>query len=450
MSKILERFKEKYRSSQALHRQAAEVLPTGVTHDGRYINPFPLYIEKAKGSRKWDVDGQELIDYWMGHGSLLLGHVPDEVEAAVTKQVALGTHYGACHGLELRWAGLIREMMAGAEMVRFVASGTEATLLALRVARAYTGREKVLRFHGHFHGWQDYMVLNNRYPFNIPTSRGLPEGLSQSVLDLRHNDITAVKALFDREPDIAAVIMEPTGATQGKAPTSPEFTRQLRELTAERGIPLIFDEVVTGFRYGPGGAQGELGVTPDLTTLGKVVAGGMPGGALVGRKEVMEPLVIKGDPYHDRYVRVMHPGTFNANPVCAAAAVAQLELAKSGQPQAEANRLAGLLREGMNEVLEGRDISGCVYGESSIFHIAAGSDLPRSGSLAELYPLDPARLLKHMGAAFWPFRQAFLYHGVDLMGPTGFVSSAHTEEDIQETVDAFDKAMADLQAEGIL
>ena len=449
MSNILEEYTKRHPTSEELYREASENLPSGITHDGRNMTPFPLYVERANGARKWDVDGNEIIDYVMGHGSLILGHCAPEIVKAVRAQMGNGTHYGACHRIEIDWAKMVREMVPGAERVRFTSSGTEATLLALRLARTHTGKHAILRFHGHFHGWHDYVLLGNRAPFSLPSSTGLPPQINSLTHSLPTGDIEAVRSLLKQE-EIGAVIIEPTGGTQGKVPVLPDFVRQLRDLTTELGVLLIFDEVVTGFRYSPGGAAQYLGVSPDLTALGKILAGGMPGGAVAGLADIMAPLNMTGVPAQDRYARVTHPGTFNANPPSASAGTTCLQRIRDGEVQRYCDELARRLREGMNGVLTRRGLPGCVYGGSSIIHIAAGAAVPQVSDPAELVKINPSVLLANMGTALTPFRRALLNRGVDFMGPTGFVSAAHTTEDIDATIGSFDGAISDLVTEAII
>jgi glutamate-1-semialdehyde 2,1-aminomutase len=263
-SPIVAAYVEATPGSAALHAQAAQRLPSGVVHDSRYTDPYPMYTERATGPRKWDVDGREIVDFYGGHGALILGHCHPDITAAAQRQLALGTHFGSCHALEVEWAGLIQEMVPCAERVRFTSSGTEATHMALRLARAFTGKPRILRFQRHFHGWHDHMAFGVDGHFDgSPTPGVLPE-IAAEVLLVPPGDIAAVEQALDEHDDIAAVIIEPTGASTGAVPVSAEFLHGLRALTRQHGVVLIFDEVVTGFRVSPGGAQGALGVTPDL------------------------------------------------------------------------------------------------------------------------------------------------------------------------------------------
>ena len=292
---VSERYRKALPGSWARWERARRVIPGGITHDGRHLTPFPLYIERAAGPRKWDVDGREYIDYWMGHGALFLGHSHPALVDAVQRQVARGTHFGACHDLEVEWAEWITRLIPSAELVRFTMSGTEATHLALRLARAYTGRPKVVKFTGHFHGWHDGVSSGVNPPFDVPMSAGIPGAVLGEVLLSPPNDIAALEQLLGSRSDIGAVILEPSGGQAGVFPIDPGFLKDLRQLTQDRGTVLIFDEVITGFRYAPGGAQEYYGVTPDMTTLAKIVAGGLPGAAVCGRRDIVSLMAFGDD-----------------------------------------------------------------------------------------------------------------------------------------------------------
>ena len=205
-SSVLDTYRALHPKSAALYERARAVIPGGVTHDGRHLVPFPIYVERAQGSKKRDVDGHEYVDYWMGHGALFLGHCHPAVVKAIQSQAALGTHLGACHELEVRWAELVCQLVPSAEMVRFTMSGTEATHLAMRIARAYTGRFKIVKFHGHFHGWHDGVVAAVNPPFDVPMSAGVPASTLEQLLLCPPNDIKAVEVLLQRG-DVAAVIL---------------------------------------------------------------------------------------------------------------------------------------------------------------------------------------------------------------------------------------------------
>jgi glutamate-1-semialdehyde 2,1-aminomutase len=443
-STIDDAFRKRFARSAELYQRSRKVIAGGITHDSRNFAPFPIYIERADGSRKWDVDGNELIDHWMGHGSLLLGHNHPQVTAAVAEQVHKGTHYGACHELEVAWAEQITRMIPSAEWVRFTMSGTEATMLAMRDARAFTGRDKVIRFAGHFHGWHDYAMAGYQPPFDTPTSTGVPRAVAESMLVAYPNNIDSVRELLDANAgQVAAVILEPGGGSNGIIPTNVQFLKDLRALTSERGVVLIFDEVITGFRYSPGGAQQVYGVTPDLTTLAKIVAGGLPGGAVVGKHDILAVQTFKGELHKDRFERVLQQGTFNANPLSAAAGLNALGIVAEGWATEQANQAGEQLRTGLREMLELRGVAGVVLGEYSVFQVLLGEGMDEA-----VESTDVQRLMAGRGAVN-TLRKAMLLNGVDLMRSGGFTSIVHKDEEISGTVEAFGRSLEALQREGL-
>jgi glutamate-1-semialdehyde 2,1-aminomutase len=443
-SAIDDAFRRRFARSAELYQRSQAVIAGGITHDSRNFAPFPIYIERSDGSRKWDVDGNELIDHWMGHGSLLLGHNNAQVTNAVAEQVHRGTHFGACHELEVAWAEQITRLIPSAEWVRFTMSGTESTMLAMRDARAFTGRELIIRFAGHFHGWHDYAMAGYQPPFDTPTSTGVPRAVAETMLVAYPNNIDSVRELLDAHPDqVAAVILEPGGGSNGIIPPNLQFLRDLRALTSERRVVLIFDEVITGFRYSPGGAQQLYGVTPDLTTLAKIVAGGLPGGAVVGKKEILAVQTFKGELHKDRFERVLQQGTFNANPLSAAAGLNALQLVAEGWPTEQANQAGEQLREGLRDMLERRGVAGAVLGESSVFQILLGEGMEEAAATT-----DVQRLMAGRGAVN-TLRKAMLLNGVDLMRSGGFTSIAHQDAELSHTILAFDRSLEALQREGL-
>ncbi len=439
-----ERYRQRFAGSARLAAEAKDRFPGGVTHDGRSATPFPLFITRAEGARKWDVDENQLIDYWCGHGSLLLGHGDPAVAAAVRAQLERGTHLGGESPLALRWAALIQGLVPGAERVRFTASGTEATMLALRLARAFTGRPKIIRFAGHFHGWHDGIA-----PGADPDdpNAGLPAELLGNLITLPA-DLEQVAATLARGK-VAAAILEPTGAAYGALPLPAGFLAGLRALTAEHGALLICDEVVTGFRVSPGGASAAAGVVPDLICLAKILAGGLPGGAVVGREAILRRLA--ADEASDSRGRIRHQGTYNANPLSAAAGVACLEQVAAGAPERAAAR-GRELTAAFNQVLLAREARGfSAYGDGSIVHLFADPALDLDPGQP---PLDaPLAALKRGGDArvVSALRMALQLGGVDLMrGRSAFVSAAHSAEDIAASAAALDDAITMLQSERII
>jgi len=449
-SKIEAEYRGRTRRSAELYAQACKVLPAGLTHDSRTLLPYPIYATRASGPRKWDVDGNEYVDYFGGHGALLLGHGHPAVVEAIQRQVPLGTHWGASHELEVRWAELINRLVPCAEMVRFTGSGTEASHLALRLARAFTAKPKAIRFVGHFHGWHDGVAAGAMSHFEGGVPAGIPAGLVEETILLPADDPRRVADTLQARDDIAAVILEPSGASWGQVPLPAGFMAELRKLTQAHGVVLIFDEVITGFRWSRGGAQGRYGITPDLCILAKIVAGGLPGGAVAGRGEIMSQLDAAAAKTAGRE-KIGHQGTFNSNPLCAAAAVATLSLVAGEDVCARAERTAEAIRHGLRQVLVEEQIAWGVYGEASAFLI-----FQNPGRLKiDPATFDPLALgfkglkgARNPGLAY-RLRIALLANGVDIMGaPGGLVSATHGPREVAHTVEAFRTAVRWLKAEG--
>ncbi len=438
--------------SLELYRRARAVLGGGVGHDLRHFTPTPLYSARARGSRKWDVDGNEYVDFNCGNGAMLLGHADPEVTTAVAEAMQLGSHFGNDHPLMIDWAELVQKLVPSAERIRFVNSGSEATALALRLARAHTGRTKVLRFDGHFHGWLDEVVHGFAPPFAADGSTGVPAHVRNGLVFLRDDDLNPVADLLTRDRDIAAAVLEPSGGSWGRVPIASEFIRGLRELTARHGVVLIFDEIVTGFRWSPGGAQQRLGITPDLTCLAKILAGGMPGGAVAGRAELLRHFDRSGEARRDRFETVTHLGTFNASPPSAAAGMSVLRRVATGEPTARAEQMAEKLRRSWDEILARHDIAGYVYGPASTFHVYFETDEQRRSDCrdrATLKTSDPVRLKGMPGALISSYQRHLRYRGIDLLSSTGgVVSAAHTDVDVEFAAEAFEKTILTLLREG--
>ncbi len=450
-SAIIAAYRERTPRSAALAEEAAALLPSGVTHDSRYQKPYGIYIDRASGPRKWDVDGNEYVDYFGGHGALLLGHNDPRVLAAMQEALAKGTHFGANHATEVRWAGLTRRLVPSAERVRFTASGTEATLMALRLARAFTGRPKIMRFLTHFHGWHDHMTAGHRSHFDGSPTAGVVPGITEHTILLPPGDLAAMRSAFEARDDIAAAILEPTGSGFGTVPLKPEFLAALREATAKRGTMLIFDEVVTGFRVSKGGAQSAFGITPDLTALAKILAGGLPGGAVCGRKEILDLLDFEAAEKAGRE-KIAHPGTYNANPVSAAAGTAALAIVEAEDPSQSANRYAAELRGRLNDVLAAERIPWAVYGTFSGFHMFLNPrKRPISAPHFDPFSVGYQEITANPAPLAHKLRLALLLHGVDINGHlSGFVSATHGPGELEATVTAFRKALAMLRSEGEL
>jgi len=315
-------------------------------------------------------------------------------------------------------------------------------MLAMRIARGYTGKEKIVRWESHYHGWHDYVMPGTLPPFDRPASIGIPQGAVDSVIVLPP-DLQKLEQVLASDPNIAGVITEGSGASYGSVPLPPGFVPGVRELTQRYGVVMILDEVITGFRWSPGGLQQKLGIVPDLCTLAKILTGGLPGGAVAGRDEVMQAMAQTGDPQRDRFQRVSHGGTFNANPYCAATGNAALSIVATGEMQSQADRMAERLRQGLREIVNRQEIAACVYGEASTFHVYFGAR-----SIAGM----DATTLKNIPAPVQNgFRQALQVRGVDLKSRcSGVLSGVHTPADIDQSLEAFDEAIKAMLAEGLV
>jgi len=406
---IEDEYQAHFPTSRELYSRAVKSIPSGINHDVRRMDPFPIYMDRAAGSKKWDVDGHELIDY-------------------------------------------VVKMVPVAEMVRFVNSGTEATMLAKRVARGYTRRPVIARIQGHFHGWHDYAMVGWRPPYEVHTSAGIPDSLDSSIRSVPINDLDALEAAL-APGDVAGFIIEPDGPIAGSVPMDVEYLRAARDLTERYGTLFIFDEVITGFRMTPGGAQQYFGVMPDLCTYAKTIAGGVAGGAVAGRADIMSTIAFRDDPHLDRYERVAHMGTFSAWPVGAAAGLATLRELEDGSVQDKVAATAGMIRDGMSGVLAERGVGGRVYGARSNILILIGDpgDLLVGMTIEEFTSsVTPERLLAAMDPKIrFALHRSMLIQGVDfLAGNHGWLSSAHDEQDVQKTIEAFDISVERLVAEG--
>lgn len=449
--------------SRELYERARQLFAEGVTHEARRGATPPPYIQRAQGPYKWDEEGRRYIDYWMGHGALILGHGHPAVVEAVKRQIEEGTHFGGSHRLEVEWGERVRDMVPCAERLRFTSSGTEAAMMAMRLARAFTGRDRIVKFHHHFHGWSDYATVGMAPPYDVPVSAGVPAAVAATVTSIPPGDEELLRKELAKG-DVAAVIFEPSGGGWATNLLDPEFIPVIRRLTEEYGALMIMDEVITGFRYAPGGAQELFHVVPDLCVLAKILAGGLPGAAVAGRADIMAAFETTGDPEADRYRRIPHPGTYNANPLSAAAGVAALDELRDGTVQRHAAAMAERLRRGWNDVLRRHDVAAVAYGQSSLFHVyfafedeeaearASGDPVGYLGQPAFLQ--DPARFPRLAaggpGQVQRVVKNRLLERGVDLMRTGGFLSGAHTEKDIDATIAAFDDVIGELKAEGVL
>ncbi|WP_299607473.1 aminotransferase class III-fold pyridoxal phosphate-dependent enzyme [uncultured Tateyamaria sp.] len=430
-------------TSATLFAKARQVMPGGISHRYRWRLPNPNYVDRAEGAYKWDVEGKRFIDYKMGATSQMMGHCHPAISQAIAEQAGRVIFAGDCNPIEIDWAQRITDMVPSAERVRFTASGTEATMLAIRVARAHTDRAKILRIDGHYHGWHDHLMKGAKAGPEAPPSLGVPPEIADLTL-VCAPDRAAMEAAFAEHPDIAAVIVEASGANYGAVPMVQDILLAAREVSRSHGSLMILDEIITGFRWAPGGRQALAQVDPDMTTLAKIATGGMPGGALAGSAQVMDmldPSVTK----NGMTPGVLHQGTFNGAPIVAAAAVVMLDLLADGQAQAQADRMAHSIRAGLNDLMGKHSIPGLAYGESSTFHLYFGEN---DGTLNGI----PAGTIRTPNPALVSgLMNALNARGVDLMSAMSAVTSAaHTDRDVDETLTAFDAAFHDLKEARIL
>ena len=412
--------------SEALFAQAQTFMPGGVNSPVRAcrsVGTYPRFLEKGKGSHVWDVDGNEYVDFICSWGPLILGHCQEDVEKAVAESIGKGLSFGAPTAIEVEMAQLVCEM-TGVEMVRMVNSGTEAVMSALRLARGATGRSKIIKFAGCYHGHSDSMLVkagSGALTGGAPDSAGVPKEMAEDTLTADYNDLPSVRALLEaNRGQVAAVIVEPVAANMGVVPPKPGFLQGLRQLCDEFGSLLIFDEVITGFRLAPGGAQEYYGVRADLVTYGKIIGGGMPVGAYGGSRKLMELVAPLGPVYQ--------AGTLSGNPVAMAAGLTQLKLLKAHPEVYEhLERRGALLQAGLEEALKGMDAQ--VNRVGSILTVfftkepVTGYAQAKSSDLEQFKRWYLGLLSQGIYAAPSQFEAMFL-------------SDAHTDADIQKAITA--------------
>ena len=414
-----EKYASKTKKSKTLHERAKKVLPAGVSYGIRYFEPYPFYTAKAQGSKLYDVDGNEYVDFWLGHTALILGHSPPAVMEAVKKQLRKGTHYGTAHELEIQLAEQVVKMVPNAEMVRFTNSGTEANMYAVRLSRAYTGKNKIAKFEGGWHGGYDALHIGVKHPFDIPESAGLTKGALQDTILLPFNNLEEVEKRLKNEK-VASIIVEPVLGAGGGIPAEKEFLKGLREFCNENETLLIFDEVITGFRLAPGGAQQYYGVKADLTVFGKILGGGFPVGAFCGPKEIMERLDAT---LYPRPQYSFHGGTFTANPITMTAGLATLKLLEDGSLISQLNMLGEKIRKQLKEIFENNSLDIQVTGDSSLFNVHFTKEEVKDASA--VFRADRKRLAE--------YHLTLIENGVFFL-PThaGALSTSHSKEDIDK------------------
>jgi glutamate-1-semialdehyde 2,1-aminomutase len=414
--------------SKTLFEEARRHIPGGVNSPVRAFEPNPFFVKEAKGARIYDVDGKEYIDYVMGYGPLLFGHANERIINRVKEAVERGTLYGAPTEEEVELARRIKRFYPSIEMVRLVNSGTEATMHAIRLARGFTGRRKIIKFEGCFHGSHDSVLVkagSGALTFGIPSSSGVLEDTARHTLVSRYNDISLTEDIARKNrDDLAAIIVEPVMANSGLIPPDMEFLRGLRSIADELGCVLIFDEVVTGFRLSPGGAQEYYGVKADLTTLGKVLGGGFPIAAFGGREEIMRNISPSG--------RIYQAGTFSGNPVSVAAALAVMEMINEGiysYLRDYGKKLVSAIRD----IIDDRNLKATVNHVESMFQIFFTD---RVRTYEEALSSD----LKKFRTYFMKMLEKGIFIPPSQF-ETCFISTAHSDEEMKITIEALDEAL---------
>jgi glutamate-1-semialdehyde 2,1-aminomutase len=418
----------KWTTSHKLFKRANELIPGGVNSPVRAFRAVggnPVFIDRAKGSKIYDVDGNAYIDYVLSWGPLILGHAHPRVVNALKKAVEKGTSYGAPTALEITLAELVLKAYPSMDKVRMVNSGTEATMSAIRAARGFTGRDKIIKFEGCYHGHADGLLVkagSGAMTFGVPDSPGVPKSYAKNTITLPFNDIEAVKAVLKNEwKSIACIILEPVVGNIGCVLPQPGFLETVRKLTKNHGIVLIFDEVMTGFRVAYGGAQERFGITPDMTCLGKVIGGGLPVGAYGGKKEIMSIVSPEGPVYQ--------AGTLSGNPLAMTAGIETLKILSKNGVYKKLEKSAALLEKGLVGAAGKAGVKTRFYRAGTMF----------CTYFTDRDVIDYASAKKADTARFSMFFSGMLKRGI-YIAPSqfeaGFISTAHTENDIEKTVKA--------------
>ncbi|MBP7070980.1 MAG: glutamate-1-semialdehyde 2,1-aminomutase [Methanothrix sp.] len=412
-------------SSQQLFDRAKELMPGGVSSPVRAISPFPFYTTRAAGPYLWDADGNQLIDYCLAYGPMILGHRHPAIIQAAREQMDRGWLYGTPSLLEVQAAARISRLYPSMEMLRFVSSGTEATMAAIRVARGFSGRDKIIKIEGGFHGAHDSVLIkagSGATTLGTPDSGGVPADTAKNTLQVPYNDPAALEAVLEAYPDqIAALIMEPVLGNIGPVLPEKGYLERVRRITKEQDVLLIFDEVITGFRLALGGAQELYGIKPDLTTLGKIIGGGFPIGVFGGRRDILEQVSPRGGVYQ--------AGTFNGSPVPLACGMATLDIMEKEKVLEKLQASGEEMRRGLQDILKDLDLPYSVVGIASMFKVFFG---PQPQNYAQALKCDKAAYL----AFFWRMMRSGIFLTPSQF-ETDFISAAHGPDVIQTTLEAF-------------
>ncbi len=410
--------------SKKLYEEALKLLPGGVSSPVRAVKPFPFYTAYAKGSKIYDVDGNCYIDYCLAYGPLILGHANPVVKKAIEEQLEKGWLYGTPIELEVEYAKLITKLYDSIEMLRFVNTGSEATMSAIRLARGFTGRNKILKVEGSFHGAHDAVLVkagSGATTHGIPNSAGVPPDFVKNTLQVPFNDVEALAEIVEKNrEELACVIMEPVMGNAGLILPEKDYLREVRKITEENDVLLIFDEVITGFRLALGGAQEYYGVKADLTTLGKIAGGGLPIGIFGGRREIMELIAPSGPVYQ--------AGTFSGNPLSLIAGYTTVKFIMENKVLEKVNRTTKAIAEGIADQIEDSNIDCSIGYIASMFCVYFG-ETPKN--YADALKLNKEKFLKF----FWELLKEGIFFPPSQY-ECCFVSYAHSKEDVERTVEA--------------
>jgi len=441
---FVEIYRQKTKKSETLFRRAREVMPGGISHNLHYFPPYPFFIRGAKGSKIWDVDGNEYVDLWMGHYTHILGHHSEVITDAIEQQLKGGIHWGIIFQKQMEWAELVQKLVPSAEMVRFCCSGTESTMYAVRLTRAYAGKRTILKIAGGWHGASSDLSFGIKMPYEREESLGLLPELQKYSRTIPFNDLSGALQIIDEtRRDLAGIILEPVVGEGGFTSATPEYLKMLREETEKAGALLIFDEVISGFRVALGGAQERFKIIPDLTTLGKIMGGGMPVGGLVGKKEILEKT--SPEKKSSKWERIMiGGGTFSSHPLTAAAGMAMLTHLRdhSGEVYPILEAKGERVRLGMQEVFRREGLNAVVTGTGSLFQ----THFPRQEEAVLNSPHAIHRT--DIEKREVEFRIRMLNKGIHVMHGGGSLSWAHSDEDIEKIINAAREVAREMREEG--
>jgi glutamate-1-semialdehyde 2,1-aminomutase len=436
-----EKLEARTKKSRAMYEEAKQVLPGGVAGNGKFMLPYPLYFREAQGAKIVDVDGNEYVDLIMGLGIHILGHSPSPVVEAVREHLRPGTMPGLATELEVQLAHKVQQHIPAVEMIRFVNTGSEATLMAIRVARAYRQRDKIARFEGNYNGQHDLVQVSGTTtagpddaPQPSPDCLGIPASILQDLLILPYNNIERAVSLITAHADeLAGVIMEPVSIYGlGCVPAGREFMKAIREVTSRHDIPLIFDEVVTNFRLGLGGASEYYGIIPDLVCLGKIVGGGFPIGGYGGRRDLMDRFLT---PARERSEKVFQSGTFSGNVISMAAGLAMIKELEKGEIYPYVNELGEKVRSGLKDIAENLGVQMFVAGVQSLFQVHFGIDDIKNVR-------DKMRADKSQAT---DFSQGLLANGIYAPAHPLYLSAAHTQQDVDRILEVAETVLREMK-----